>query len=251
MLPASFPSRLIELDETDSTNSTLERLARRQHLPEGTVVTARYQSEGRGQATNSWFSDPGCNLLFSILLRPLFLEPRHQFFLNQAIALAVADTVSHFLPGHDVAVKWPNDVLLNEKKVAGLLLEAQLEGNRFRQAIAGIGLNVNQPKFPPSLPWATSFFLESDRLFDLTDVLAFLLQQVGQYYELLRQNRQEEVGKLYMKKLYGIDRQIRFRTGTRRFGGKIAGLSAEGKLIIDTGQAHEVFGFREVEFLRT
>lgn len=246
-----FVVRLLEVEETDSTNSLLERLSRAQELAEGTVVSARYQTAGRGQAGRQWYSDAGCNVLISLLLRPVFLQPRHQFFLNQALALAIADTVRHFMPGHTVAVKWPNDVLLNGKKVAGLLLECQLEGNSFRQVISGIGLNVNQPQFPPSLPLATSFLLESDRWNDPEQVRSHLLQEIGNRYAQLSHGAYERIGKEYMKNLYGLEQMLAFRSGDRRFRGKITGLSAEGKLIIDTGAEHEVFGFKEVEFLQS
>lgn len=238
------------MDQADSTNSMLDRLADRQGWREGAVLIAAHQTDGRGQAGNLWFSDAGYNLLMSVLLQPRFLEPRHQFFLNQVVALAVAETTEHFLPGHRVAVKWPNDILLNNRKVAGLLVEGQVEGNQFRRVIAGIGLNVNQPGFPASLPMATSYFLESDRLFDLEEVRDALLQALQERYRQLQNGEHELIGKVYMKKLYGLEQSLRFRSGSRHFHGRIAGLSAEGKLIINTGKVHEVFGFKEVEFLR-
>lgn len=161
--------QMLELGTTVSTNTFL-RDYRPPSLPEMTLVTADYQTAGRGQTGNSWESEPGKNLLFSFLLQPAFLPAARVFALSEAIALALRETVEALLrapqaflapasipsssssaslppSSSPVTVKWPNDIYVGDSKIAGILIENEFSGSRLSRAIIGCGLNVNQRAF--------------------------------------------------------------------------------------------------------
>src|SRR5690554_1314415 len=133
---------LIRMDETSSTNSELKQLQQKKRLPEGSIVVADYQTQGRGQAGNTWFSDKGCNLLFSFLVYPKFIAANRQFILSRIVSLAIKKVLDRYFD--DITIKWPNDIYWKNKKIAGMLIENTLMGQKINSSIIGIGLNVNQ-----------------------------------------------------------------------------------------------------------
>ncbi len=217
---------------------------------EGTVVTAHYQKSGRGYSGNLWQSEPGKNLLASIILYPVFLSLKHQFFLNLVVSLAVADTVEALLKDDDIHIKWPNDVFAGNKKIAGILIQNAVQGVKLRHSVVGIGLNVNQETFDPSLPCATSMYLEKGMEFALLDVKQKLFFNLEKRYTQLKNQQMALIQKQYMKRLYRLDETTLFSGATGTFNGKIMGLTQEGKLIIEKAGRHEVFGLKEVQMIQ-
>ncbi len=237
---------LIEVERTLSTNSLLAELVRHRQLPEGTALIASFQEQGRGYASNRWFSDPGCNLLVSILLCPRFLLPANQFFLNQAVSLAIARLIKELMPSALVHIKWPNDILLNGRKVAGILIENVIEGSHWEQAIVGIGLNVNQNKFPVDLPFATSLHLESGLFFDLTEVRSRLFAHMTATYLQLRNGHMMSIVEAYNRQLFGRDEQRNFQTDLGSLTGTITGVTPQGALIVESKGRTRTFQFKEI-----
>lgn len=134
------------IDSCESTNSALDPAA-----PHGTALMARCQSAGRGQRGNSWESEPGKNITLSLMLRPEGLPAARQFELSEAVSLGVADLLDN-LGIDDVCVKWPNDIYVADRKIAGILIENTVSGPLIARAVAGIGLNVNQAEFRSDAP---------------------------------------------------------------------------------------------------
>lgn len=146
---------MTHFDQLESTNSYLRQ--NHQGMPQYAVVTAAYQTAGRGQRGNGWESEPGRNLLFSMLYYPpADLSPSRQFQISKAVALAVAETVDRLLDGTDhpeVCIKWPNDIYVGDRKIAGILIENALQSStRIAHSIIGVGLNVNQREFRSGAP---------------------------------------------------------------------------------------------------
>jgi BirA family biotin operon repressor/biotin-[acetyl-CoA-carboxylase] ligase len=166
--------RLIELDAVESTNKTAAELIALSAASHGTVILARSQTAGRGQRGRVWQSGDGLDLTLSIVLQPAGLRAEEQFSIAKLAALAVRDTVAAFVHGAEVRVKWPNDVLVERRKVAGILIECDLVGDLVRSAVVGVGLNVNSSDFPEELA-ATSLLLAGGAPFDLGVVLEALL----------------------------------------------------------------------------
>lgn len=142
----------ISLPEVNSTSTWLKERAADFAGP--VVVSTDCQTGGRGQRGNSWEAEPGRNLTFSILFRPKGIAPARQFFISEAVCLAVVDVLRRHLPQpEDVRVKWPNDVYFGDRKICGILIEHALESaTEIRHTIAGIGVNVNQERFFSDAP---------------------------------------------------------------------------------------------------
>jgi len=237
----------VTLSAVDSTNSYLkEALSNSAPFPEGTVIMAEEQFAGRGQASNSWISDPGKNLTFSILLKPVFLQPSRQFELNKAISLALNDVLNGYFPGL-ARIKWPNDAYIGDKKIAGVLIENMVQGSQIKHCIVGIGLNVNQQQYPSELPNATSFYkiLQSD--VDLTTVLGEICSAIERRYLQLRAGN--DLTAEYVSQLYRLRQPASFRVESQFQTGTITGITDSGLLEIEIDGIKRQFGLKEVEFI--
>ena len=145
---------IIELESVPSTNTWAKEHAEELHHAD--IVLTHDQTAGRGQRGNSWEAEPGMNLTFSLCLEPSSILPSEQFLLSEAVALGVADAVAQALgldtQQEEITVKWPNDIYAGNRKIAGILIEHSIRGNRIAKSIAGIGLNVNQRLFRSDAP---------------------------------------------------------------------------------------------------
>jgi len=238
---------LVDLPECESTNTYASDLSARGNVPEGTVVITKRQFLGRGQRGNTWEAQEGVNLTLSIILYPRFLEPSRQFALSQAISLAVWDLLT-FLGIPDAGIKWPNDIMIDEKKVCGILIENQVRGQVFSQAIVGIGLNVNQVEF--KLPKATSIALTTGKQHDLNWVLAELLKRVEGRY-LQAKNQASHLAKEYLERLFWKNESHMFLSGGHTFAGVIESVDTGGRLLVRREDDRiDSFAAREISYVR-
>ncbi len=191
----------IRLDSVDSTNNYTATLISG-NAPEGTVVITREQTAGRGQRANSWISEAGKNLMCTYLLRPKFLPISDQFILNKAIALATSKAVQHFVPELDVLIKWPNDIFLQNKKVAGILLETSLQGGHIVSCLAGIGINVNQQHFQENIGNPISLIEVLGKELNLDDLLDVLSENLEVIYLQLKAGKFEKIDSSYNNLLW-------------------------------------------------
>lgn len=242
-------TQLIELKETDSTNRELFRLLQTQSLPEGTVVVAENQLAGRGQGQSGWESEPGKNLTFSLLLRPVFLAPSEQFFLNQIIALGIKDGLGKYLPTESMSIKWPNDIYFDKDKMAGILIENRILGNQFDLSVVGIGINVNQQVFLSDAPNPVSMVNITGKSFELKSILKACTQEIFSWYRLLKANEFAQIKSAYINNMYGFGRWMPFKASGKTFKGMICGVDDYGRLQIKDpdGQTYS-FDFKEVSF---
>ena len=238
----------LQREETDSTNAELRDLARRGEAGHGTVLVAEHQRVGRGQAGRSWQSDPGANLLFSLWYEPDFLHPAQLPLANRMVALALLDAVTERLPGVDLRLKWPNDLLAGGKKLAGILIETQLR-ERVEGLLIGIGVNVNQRAFP-GLPDATSMALLTEAEHDRHALLDSLCESLEAGYLLLRRGGAEEgLDRRYHEHLFGLGERRRFQAGERIFTAVVKGVDEDGRLRLATSDGEERFGVGEIAWL--
>jgi len=239
---------LVFVPECHSTNTLALQLCQQPSTPEGTLVITNNQTAGRGQRGNSWEAAPGSNLTFSLILKPGFLLVKDQFFLNIITALAVHDylVIKKITNSH---IKWPNDIIAAGRKVCGILIENQLQGNRFSNSIAGMGINVNQEQFGVST--ATSLHQITGSRYVLEDELQVLLPCIEARYMQLRQNQLEKLRQDYLKVLYWKDEQHLFEAQEKNFIGTITGLDESGKLQVqrDDG-AIQVFDLKEIRYVQ-
>jgi BirA family biotin operon repressor/biotin-[acetyl-CoA-carboxylase] ligase len=232
--------------ECQSTNSLLLDLASKSALPEGTVVITSNQFAGRGQRGNTWQAAAGMNLTFSVFFKPSFLAVKNQFALTMIASLSLSDFLKE-KNVDDVKIKWPNDILVGNKKICGMLIENSIQGETINQSIVGIGLNINQTDFPIST--ATSLALVSSKQFDLNQELNLLLEKLEKRYLQLRAGKQSELKAEYLQNLLGMNQPQKFLSNEQELEGVIKTVSESGELIVETEGREKAFSLKEISFL--
>ncbi len=236
---------IYRFDKMDSTNSHLLRLAD-EGFPEGTVVVADEQTGGRGRFGRKWESEPLSNLLFSLLLRPAFLERDEVFVLTFSAAVAVAEALEN-VAGVRPELKWPNDILLGSGKVCGILLESAFTSDRLDCVVLGIGLNVNQETFPPEVAAkATSLFSFTGKKYDRDEVLSAILAKFAATYETVRAREFYSVMKRWRDRSAMFGKKIKLRQADRIYEGICDEVTDDGAIVIDTGAGLKSFTSGEV-----
>jgi BirA family transcriptional regulator, biotin operon repressor / biotin---[acetyl-CoA-carboxylase] ligase len=238
--------KIISLPSCESTNSLMISMAQADKLEEGSIIITENQTSGRGQAGNRWVTEAGTNLTFSALLKPVFLEPSNQFYLNMAVGLAMHDAVTDFVLTK-TEVKWPNDVMVDGKKVCGILIENQIHGQQFTQAVIGIGLNVNQKNF--EWPQASSLCLCAGRYFSKAEVLEKVLMQLENRYHQLKKKDFNGLQHDYHAALYWKDEAHEFMQDGKIFSGTITGIDEVGRLQLRMAEGIRKFNFKEITFV--
>lgn len=241
---------LIRLDSVPSTNDYLkERLSKSTPFPEGTVIMAVHQTAGKGQQGATWESEPGKNLTFSLLLNPVSTAPSHQFALTVVVSLALVEFLEKLLPGQQVQIKWPNDIYVGGRKIAGILIENSISGRRWKHAVIGIGLNVNQINFPAAFrKRVTSLQLLTGQEYHLDELLAGLCAAIETNYEGMELSATPWLLGQYVKKLYRYNEPATYLIDGVPVPGKIAGVTLQGRLQLDFNGHIVDFGIKEVEF---
>ena len=244
---------IVHLLEVDSTNRYVRDEAAALWKNRGTgdfaVVAAGHQTAGRGQRGNTWNSNAGENLLFSILVRPgETLEVSKQFLLSQAVALSIHDAMK--CHGIDTQLKWPNDIYAGNRKLAGILLELDYSGAFVEQAIIGIGLNVNQENFPPMDRVPVSMKMLRKRDFILDDALATILDLFEHYYTEMRFGNRDAIVAEYKRVLLGMNERHTFIDCDGRFDAVIQDIESDGHLLLQRNDGSTGrYAFKEVEMV--
>lgn len=240
---------VVTLKQVDSTNNFLKNeLSKFKPLPEGTVILAEEQFAGRGQASNTWVSEPGKNLTFSLLLYPTFLGPEKQFLLNKSLSIAINDALTDII-GEGIKIKWPNDIYFNEDKLGGILIENILRGNVWKYSAVGIGININQIHFPSDIKNVTSLRKILHRNYDINEVLNVLCTPIEQRYLQLRSGKTDLIHQEYIKHLYKLNEIHRFSIGGEEKEGTIKGVDQNGRLEIFIEGEIRKYNFKEIAFL--
>jgi len=238
------PYHLIYLPEVASTNSWAKNALDEGTILPNTAIVAGTQTAGRGQLQTMWHDAPGKNLLLTLVVSPKNLAAADFFTLNEAVSLALIDALR---PLVQVAIKWPNDILVGTEKLAGVLIETVVKGKFIQKAIIGIGLNVNQTQFNEGLR-ATSLALACGRDFDLTLLRDSLL---GCLHRRLEQLHQSNLSKEYNAHLYGLNQTLRFADANGTFSATVNGVDADGALLLYlNGEQHLArYRFKEISWI--
>lgn len=241
----------IHVESLDSTNSYASELLRQIELSEGSIIYSFQQLNGRGQRGNIWESEPLKNMALSLVLYPKFLTVEQQFLLTKITSLAVADLMAEMLidcyKQEQVSIKWPNDIYVNEKKIAGILIENGLRETTIQTSVIGIGVNVNQLNF--NVTNATSLASLCDKEFELMEVLNRLCEFFEARYLQLKSNKLEGIDTAYLERLYKLNVWANYCSLEKMFEGKIVGVSKIGKLQVEvrSGEVKE-FDLKEIGF---
>ncbi len=236
---------VIRLAETGSTNDVARALAEERRSRTPLLITARHQRAGRGRGTNRWHSAAGDDLLFSLLWYPSRLPVAQQFALSMAAALATARLISTFTG--NVSVKWPNDILVAGRKIAGILIETTISRGLTDTAVIGAGINVNGTDFPPSLPTAISLRMVTGKRHDTGELLTTITGLLRDYLQKAEKGGVEALQEEYESILYGRGEESSFRTEKGEITAIIQGIDPWGRLLLTLpdGTTHP-FGMEEV-----
>lgn len=229
--------RIIHIDETDSTNQWLKAHTTEEKM----VVATDFQTAGRGCGTNTWESERGKNLLFSLLIHPVEVPVAKQFCISMAISMAILDALEQHIG--DVSIKWPNDIYWRNGKLGGILIENRLQGGCIKDSIIGVGLNVNQETFRSNAPNPVSLKQihgqETDRELLLTDIL-----------QLFDAYLQQDLKARYLSRLYRRKGFHPYADNDGAFMAEIIDVEDDGHLLLrdDNGQDRR-YAFKEVSFI--
>jgi len=224
--------------ETGSTNDGARQLAE-QGAPEGTLVLAEEQTQGRGRLGRSWLSERGAGIYASILLRPV-LKPRDATVLTLVAAVAGSEAIEH-ASGLNADIKWPNDLFLSGRKCCGILSEMQAERDDIRYVVVGIGINVNHSVFPEELGQrATSLRIEGKQTYSRVTLLCeFLLRFELLYDDLQRGSLATVLQRWVDRSTFAFGKQVTVDLGSgRKLEGQTAGLSELGNLKVKLADGH-------------
>jgi len=238
---------IIRLESTKSTNNYTANRARAGELRHGAVILTVEQTAGKGQIGASWLSDPGQNLTFSVFLDNVNLSVSRQFLLTKIVSLTLVD----LLRGYGIAakVKWPNDIYVGSRKIAGVLIENVIQGKTIVRTIVGIGLNVNQKDFGTLN--ATSISRETEAAYSLDDVL---FSFIGAFNKKLKELESDSIHEEYHNQLYWLNEKHNFEdVEGNALEGVITGIDDLGRLCVDVvsdeGTHQRIFSLKEIKFL--
>ncbi|MBV6646608.1 MAG: biotin--[acetyl-CoA-carboxylase] ligase [Cyclobacteriaceae bacterium] len=239
--------KAIYLTHCHSTNDELLQMINSGRVLEGMTIIADFQAKGRGQRGNSWESEPGKNLLFSFLLRPHYLQIQDQFFLNKIVSLGILRSLQR-IGLRKVRIKWPNDIYVDDCKIAGILIELSIQGQRMEHAVVGIGLNVNQHDFDTVA--ATSAYIELGIELNKDSLLEDVLRDIEYWLLKLRNTGRQEIDEHYLQNLYRRDEEHSFEVFGEEVLGIIQGVNDRGQLQLQTSAGVRSFGLKEIIFIR-
>lgn len=232
-------------DALDSTNNYTASLIKKSNLAEGTAILAHTQLKGKGQGMNKWYAEPGKNLTFSLVLTPKFLRSTEIFYLNILASIAI----HRLLKEEEITaqIKWPNDVLVNKKKIAGILVETGWKNNQINHAIVGVGLNVNQTDFHGLN--GTSIALEKHTETNLSKVFSEFCYHFEALYLKLRSGEVTSLTDNYLSYLYAYKNPVLGKYQEEECSIEIIGVDNSGKLLAYINGEMKLLAHKEVSFI--
>lgn len=247
--------KIIHIDETDSTNlwlrnefsaGKLEVYCRENgSLPpvNSVVVVTDYQTAGRGCGTNTWESERGKNLLFSMLIHPTDIAANEQFRITEIVSVALCQTLQAYI-NNKVEIKWPNDIYVDDKKICGILIENRLQGNTIKDCIIGVGLNVNQTEFKSDAPNPVSIRQLTGKETDLEELLQAFLRAFDVTYH------SKTTCFDYKSMLYRRGKYANYEDKTSCFAATLTDVLPDGRLLlVDKDGQERLYAFKEVQFV--
>lgn len=238
--------KIIRFDELPSTNTKCMELSRQGNLPPYSIIITDKQTDGKGQNGNKWLSAQGLNLTFSLYVPHKFLAAKNQFSLNKAISIGLCKGI-HSIVNLQTTIKWPNDIFIEDEKVAGILIENQMQGNAITNSIVGIGINVNQTQFDTTYGNPTSLYLHKGIKLDLQEVLDIVIKRIMHELNKLKEEKFSEIQEVYDSILYRKNQVCSIKTPYGKTNGTIIRVNNEGALVFSNDQGIHVKNHGEIK----
>jgi BirA family biotin operon repressor/biotin-[acetyl-CoA-carboxylase] ligase len=237
--------KIIHLDTVDSTNNYTANLQKEGKIQHGTVILADEQTAGRGQRGASWTSSAGENLLLSVYLTPDNLSVVNQPALTHFISLSLIDFLRKI--GISGKIKWPNDIYVNDQKIAGILIENSIRSSCISASIIGVGFNVNQQSFEGVN--ATSLKLQNEQHFQLKEVLFSWIQEMNLLWAELTKGNLKLLESRYKQELYLLNESAFYLDETGEFEGIVRDVDSQGYLILEKNTELRTYDLKEIRLV--
>ena len=244
--PLGLP--FIELPFTDSTNNYARTLIKEGKGQHGIAIFTSDQQAGKGQRGKTWLAEKGKNLALSLIIKPDFLTISQQFQLSATVAVAALDLLTEITNGN-CAIKWPNDLYWQDRKAGGILIESIVSSSgNWEWAIIGIGINVNQEKFPENLPNPVSIKQITGKNYEPKELAVLLSSKLTQRYLQLQEEGFDSIYNFYLNQLYKKGQTVRFKKESAAFTATIESVTPTGDLVINHA-IKEFISFGQIEWL--
>lgn len=237
---------VLYFDTIDSTNTKAQELAEKGY-PSGTLVVADKQESGKGRRGRSWVSPSGTGIFMTLMIKP-DINPNNASMLTLVAALAVAKAITS-VTGEEALIKWPNDIVVNSKKVCGILTEMNAQFDYINHIVVGIGINVHNESFPEEISqMASSLMIEAGgKRFHRAQIIAETMSYFEQYYDtFLKTQDLSALVREYDKLLVNRNKSVRVLDPKEPFDGKAMGITPKGELIVDTWESRKLVSSGEV-----
>ena len=238
--------KIVFLPQCHSTNQEARTLTLSGGLKHGTLIWTDYQENGKGQQGNVWLSEKEKNLLITLYLSSPPINPSDHYLLNLVASLAICEALSKALPSSKIEVKWPNDIYMDDHKIAGVLIETIISGNELEHAFCGMGINVNQSHF--DLATATSLQMRSGRTFDRNEVAQNVLVAFEKYGSSMK-SQPSKLMHDYLDHLRWLNERHMYKIAGSSVEGTITGIDTHGALVLNIADKAHSFDVKEIEFL--
>ena len=237
---------VLYFDTIDSTNTKAQELAEKGY-PSGTLVVADKQESGKGRRGRSWVSPSGTGIFMTLMIKP-DINPNNASMLTLVAALAVAKAITS-VTGEEALIKWPNDIVVNSKKVCGILTEMNAQFDYINHIVVGIGINVHNESFPEEISqMASSLMIEAGgKRFHRAQIIAETMSYFEQYYDtFLKTQDLSALVREYDELLVNMNKAVRVLDPKEPFDGKAMGITPKGELIVDTWESRKLVSSGEV-----
>ena len=237
---------ILYFDSIDSTNTKAQELAEKGY-PSGTLVVADKQVAGKGRRGRNWESPSGCGIFMTLMLKP-DINPNNASMLTLVSALAVAKALAD-IPGKDAKIKWPNDIVIDGRKVCGILTEMSAQFDYINNIVIGIGINVNNSSFPEEISATASSLrlLSGGKKYRRAEIIEKIMEYFEKYYSIFLET--EDLSALvdeYDAMLVNMKKQVKVLDPKEPFEGKAMGITKTGELIVDTWESRKLVSSGEV-----
>jgi BirA family biotin operon repressor/biotin-[acetyl-CoA-carboxylase] ligase len=238
----------IYLPSCHSTNDIAAEIIQTKRVFDGTIVITSNQTAGRGQRENTWEAMPNQNITVSMILKPDFLNIAQQFRLNMAVSLGIYEFLCKYL-SEGLAIKWPNDIYVANRKMGGVLIENTLSGSRIAYSVIGIGLNINQLSFSNDKAISLRLALHKLDDYEIEKLIEQLCECIEKYYLQLKNGHTEVQKKKYLERIFRFGELHQYDQNGERLLGKIIDVAETGHLIMEVGEEVKMFDFKEISFV--
>ncbi len=244
-------STLIVLDKISSTNDYAKQLLSNfKPQLQFTAIMAKEQTQGRGQRDAKWIAEANENLTASFIFKPKNIKIEDQFLITIISSLATYDIIKYFC-NENVFIKWPNDIILNNKKIGGILIENKIDSRGIKSSVIGIGINLLSKAFPTEIASkTTSLALENFEVnLTMLDLVKMIQQRLAHYDKMRIDDRIEDLWNSYQNLLYQKDRNCNYIINNKQVEGCITGVNKDGKLALKIEESIETFDLKSIQFL--